>query len=240
MAGIFSRMFKIGQSEAHSIVDKLEDPIKLTEQGIRDLKNDLQGSLTSLAEVKAISIRMRKDAENNRRLAQEYERKAMLLIQKAEKGQIDPGTADRLATEALTKQSEHNTQSATAQKEYENQQAMVDKLHTNVNKLKSTISTYENELITLKARAKTAASVKKINKQLSTVDSSGTIHMLEKMKNKVQEEESLAEAYSEIATVDRSVDDEIESALGDTKQLEATDRLAALKAKMGTSSTTAQ
>ena len=36
--GIFSRLFKVGQAEAHAMVDKLEDPIKITEQGIRDLK----------------------------------------------------------------------------------------------------------------------------------------------------------------------------------------------------------
>ncbi|MBT6051046.1 MAG: PspA/IM30 family protein, partial [Candidatus Scalindua sp.] len=36
MASIFQRMFKVGQSQAHSAMDKFEDPIKMTEQGIRD------------------------------------------------------------------------------------------------------------------------------------------------------------------------------------------------------------
>jgi phage shock protein A len=232
MAGILARMFKIGQAEAHSVVDKLEDPIKLTEQGIRDLKKDLQDSLTSLAEVKAISIRMKKDAEDNRNLSQEYERKAMLLVQKAQSGQMPAADADRLATEALIKKSEHEKTSAQALSQHQTQQAMVEKLQVNINKLKSTISTYENELITLKARAKTASSVKKINQQLANVDSSGTIHMLEKMKTKVNEEESLAAAYGEIAAVETSVDDEINTALSDTRQIEANDQLAALKAKL--------
>ena len=48
---IFNRLFKIGQAEAHSAVDKLENPIKLTEQGIRDLKQQLDKSLQSLAEI---------------------------------------------------------------------------------------------------------------------------------------------------------------------------------------------
>ena len=38
---ILKKVFKIGQAEAHSLLDQLENPIKLTEQGIRDLKNDL-------------------------------------------------------------------------------------------------------------------------------------------------------------------------------------------------------
>ena len=43
MAGIFQRLFKTGQAEAHAIVDKLEDPIKLSEQAIRDLKKGSAG-----------------------------------------------------------------------------------------------------------------------------------------------------------------------------------------------------
>mgnify|MGYP001493103567 CR=1 FL=1 len=39
---IFRRIFKLIQSESHSVVDNLEDPVKLTEQGIRDLKKDYQ------------------------------------------------------------------------------------------------------------------------------------------------------------------------------------------------------
>jgi phage shock protein A len=230
--GIFNRLFKIGQSEAHALVDKLEDPIKLTEQGIRDLKKDLEASLTSLAEVKAIAIRMRKDAENNKLQSQDYERKAMLLLQKAQSGQISQGEADRLATEAIVKKDEHDKVAVHSENEYQKQQAMVDKLQNNINRLKSTISTYDNELITLKARAKTASSVKKINKQLANIDSSGTIHMLEKMKTKVDEEESLASAYGEIAGTTKTLDDEIDTVLADSKKVEAGDKLAALKAKL--------
>ncbi|HAA04036.1 MAG TPA: phage shock protein A, partial [Syntrophobacteraceae bacterium] len=39
---VLARLFKIGQAEANSVVDNLEDPIRMTEQGIRDLKRDLQ------------------------------------------------------------------------------------------------------------------------------------------------------------------------------------------------------
>ena len=38
---VFKRLFKMGEAEAHSAIDKLENPIKLTEQGIRDLKKIL-------------------------------------------------------------------------------------------------------------------------------------------------------------------------------------------------------
>ena len=57
---IFKRIFKIGQAHAHDVIDQLEDPIKMTEQGIRDLKSDLSMAMSSLAEVKSIAIRTRK------------------------------------------------------------------------------------------------------------------------------------------------------------------------------------
>ncbi|MFQ6617495.1 MAG: PspA/IM30 family protein [Fidelibacterota bacterium] len=233
MAGIFQRIFKIGQSEAHAVIDRIEDPIRLTEQGIRDLKKDLESSMRSLAEVKAVVIRLKKQAEEQQKLGADYERKAMLLLQRMEEGAISKKEAERLATEALNKKKECDERSLSLTKEYQRQQQMADKLQSNITKLKSTISTYENELITLKARAKTATSTRKINQQLSKIDSSSTIVMLEKMKDKVQEEEALAEAYSDIALEERSVDEEIDRVLEDKTKKDVKDSLSELKAKMG-------
>ena len=231
MAGVFSRLFKIGQAEAHSVVDKFEDPIKLTEQGIRDLKKDLHGSMTSLAEVKGIAIRMSKDAANSKKLAAEYERKAMLLLQKAQNGQMDMAEAERLATEAIMKKEDHAKKAIESQQRYEQQQKMVDQLQGNINKLKSTVSTYENDLITLRARAKTASSIKKINQQMARVDSSSTIAMLEKMKDKVARDEELAEAYGEMADANKSLDDELDSVIGSSDS-GSSDALAEMKRKL--------
>ena len=61
MFGVFKRLFKVAESEAHSAMDKLENPIKMTEQGIRDLKKDLEGSMKSLAQVKALTIQLKKE-----------------------------------------------------------------------------------------------------------------------------------------------------------------------------------
>jgi phage shock protein A len=60
--------------------------------------------------------------------------------------------------------------------------------------------------------------------------------MLERMKDKVAEEEALAESYAEIASESTSVDDEINNALeSGSAEVKASDSLAALKAKLGQS-----
>lgn len=229
---IFQRIFSVGKSEVNAAIDKFEDPIKMTEQGIRDLKKDLNEAMTSLAEVKGQAIRLRKQVEDNKKASADYERKAMLLLQKAQNGDIDAAEADRLATEALNRKEEADNRVAQLGQDATNQENMANQLQSQVEKLKSTIATHENELITLRARARTAAATKKINKQLAKVDSSGTISMLERMKERVEEDESLSQAYGEIAGESKSVDEEINAALK-TSSASNDDRLAALKAKMG-------
>jgi phage shock protein A len=233
---IFRRLFKVGQSEAHAVINRLEEPIKMTEQGIRDLKRDLQGAMTGLAEVKGVALRLTKEAEDAKRQSGEYERKAMLLLQRAQDGHMDLAQAERLATEALTQKESASERTARLFKDAEQQQRMAAQLQEKVGQLKTTIVAYENELITLRARAKTAASTKKINQHLAQLDSSSTIAMLERMKQKVEEDEALAQAYGEVANVDSSVDAEIDRALAGSQTENAQAKLAELKAKMGITS----
>ena len=42
MVGIFKRLFRVAEAKTHAAIDNMEDPIKMTEQGIRDLKKDLE------------------------------------------------------------------------------------------------------------------------------------------------------------------------------------------------------
>jgi len=113
---------------------------------------------------------------------------------------------------------------------------MSGQLQDKVQQLKTAITSYENELVTLRARAKTAESTKKINQHLAKVDSSSTIAMLERMKQKVEEDEALAQAYGEVGQVDTSVDAEINKALASSQPSQAQDQLQAMKAKLGITS----
>lgn len=230
---IFQRIFKMTQSETHALIDKLEDPIRMTEQGIRDLKKDLQQAMTSLAEVKSMAIRTRKDSDNKKKLAADYERKAMMLLQKMQNGEFDPADAERLASQALNQKEQLAAEAVQLAQEAERHEQMSNQLQANVNKIKSTVTTYENDLLTLKARSRTAAATKKINQQIARVDSSGTIAMLEKMRSRVEEDESLATAYGEMATADKSVDDEINAALSGGSTPSTSQSLLELKQKMG-------
>lgn len=229
---VFKRIFKIGEAETQSAIDKLEDPIKMTEQGIRDLKKDLDGALKSFAEVKAMAIRAKNDVATHQSKADDYESKAILLLKKAQTGELDASEADRLASEALTKKEEAVAALNRSKTEKAQFDKNVEQLDVNVKQLRSNISAYENELKTLKARVRVSEASAKVNKQMAQIDSTSTVSMLERMKEKVEQQEALAEAYGDISGESKSVDNEIDKALGGSSA-KASDDLAQLKAKLG-------
>ncbi|SCY30799.1 phage shock protein A (PspA) family protein [Nonlabens sp. Hel1_33_55] len=229
---IFKRLFKIGQAEANAAVNNMEDPIKMTEQGILDMKEDLNKSVEAMAQVKALAIRSKNDKEEHAATAKDYEQKAIIILKKAHSGEMDTTAADRLAKEALAKKEAAQLNVERAQKESEKFENNVAQLKSTIDTIKSNITNWENELKTLKARVKVSDATKNVNKQMAELDSTGTVSMLERMKEKVAQDEALAEAYSDMAGSRTSVDDEIDAA-ADTKQAKVDDDLAKLKAQLG-------
>lgn len=229
---LFKRLFKIGQAETNSAIDQMEDPIKMTEQGIRDMKEDLDKSLEALAQVKALAIRAKNDQDEHQNKADDYQNKAIAILKKGHKQEMDAAEADRLAKEALIQKGLSDQLVIRAKEESAKFDNNVAQLQKNIQSIKGNIGNWENELKTLKARVKVSNATKSLNKQMAQLDNSGTVTMLERMKEKVAQEEALAEAYGDIANASKSIDDEINKA-ADTSKGKAEDDLAELKAKLG-------
>lgn len=179
-----------------------------------------------------MAIRARNEGEEYKAKANDYLAKAMLLLKKAQGGDMAAAEADRLAKEALIKKEDAEGQVTRAL----NQKAQFDQnvlqMEGNVANLKQTISKWENELRTLRARVKVADATKDLNRQLSQMDSAGTVGTLERMKEKVLQKEALAEAYGEMANTAKSIDAEIDKAI-DVRGAKAESELAELKQKLG-------
>ncbi|MBD8490639.1 PspA/IM30 family protein [Echinicola sp. CAU 1574] len=229
---IFKRLFKIGEAEANAAIDKMEDPIKLTEQGIRDLREDLNKNMEALAQVKALAIRAKNDQEGYIEKKEDYHNKAVLILKKVQQGSMDATEGDRLAKEALLKKEEMQQHVARTEGEANKFNDNVAQLEKNIQTIKSSIGNWENELSTLKARVKVSKATKSLNKQMAEIDSSSTVSMLERMKEKVAQEEALAEAYGEIAGASKTIDDELEKAAS-SSEVKAEDDLSKLKNQLG-------
>jgi len=227
---LFTKLFKLIQANAHALLKKFEDPVKLAEQGIRDLKGDFDESMKNVAKMKAIVIGAKKDIEVKKQIAVDYEQKALVILKKGQNNELDSQEADRLASAALQKKQaalEEASKLSTDLKSYEQTLSMMEK---KVQELKNKIREWETEYQALKARAIVAKTTKKINQQLSTVNADSTTAMLEDMKQRITEEENLAEAYGEAAQLETSIDDEIDRVAGIDYNIQ--NSLEALKQKL--------
>lgn len=228
---IFKRLFKIGEAEANSAIDNMEDPIKLTEQGIRDLRSDLSKNLESLAQVKALAIRANNDRDSYQNKANDFHSKAVAIVTKGKEGDLDASEADRLAKEALIKKEENLALTQQAANEADKIKTSINQLESNISELKSTINKWENELQTLQARVKVSKAKTRLNKQMAELDSNNTVSMLERMKDKAAQQEALADAYADMANKSQPIEDEIAKA-ADTVGKRADDALSALKEQL--------
>jgi len=229
---IFKRLLRIGQAEIHSAVDKMEDPITMTEQGIREMRDDLEKALESLAQVRAMAIRAKNDKTKKQTNAQDYGNKAVILLTKAQKGDLAIEQAEKLAREALALKESLLTEVKALEEQQLTHEAASDEIQKNIDILKFNITKWENELKTLKSRIRVSRATKEVNKQMAQIDSNSTISMLERMKEKVEEEEALAQAYGEIAKKTTTVDEEIDKAIGDDAG-KVNEELDEIKRKLG-------
>jgi len=227
---IFQRLFKIGQAETHSAIDKLEDPIKMIEQGLRDLHTELDGANRAMAEVKAMHIRRGNELKNYKEEQESIHNKSVLLLKKAQEGVLNSQETDMLVKENLRKKAEITKKTATTEQEVNALQQQVTTLEGNVTKIKTSIAQWESELKTLRARVKVSNATQKINKQLMKMDSNSVAGMLERMKDKVLDEEALADAYGEMNRKEESHDEKVNKIIDD---LSLDEELARLKNQLG-------
>lgn len=229
--GFFQRLFRWGKSEVNSAMDSLEDPIKMADQGIKDLEADLDKSIKALATVKASCITAKNDLEKAKQDIADYQAKAMTFINAANAGKMSQEEADKLATQCLEKKSQRSRDLPQLEANYNRLQGQVTKFEETIKTLKMNIDKWKNEAKMLKARAKVSEATANVNKQLAGIDSTDTIAMLEKMKEKVNEQEALADSYLEISAGAGEAD--IDSAIAQLGGgMEAQNELEALKAQM--------
>ncbi|UJP66060.1 PspA/IM30 family protein [Mongoliitalea daihaiensis] len=231
---VLKRLFKIGQAETHSAIDKLEDPIKMIEQGLRDMREDQDRALKALAEVKAMHIKRMRELKDSISQEEDLQNKSVLLLKKAHSGEMDTIEAEGFVKENLRRKSKLSQDIKIQTEDVNNLEKQVATLEQNVNRIKAGIKQWENELATLKARIKVSSATQKINKQMTNMDSTSVVSMLERMKDRVVQDEALAQAYGEMAESSISHDEKVKKALED---ISVEDELARMKKNLGLSGT---
>ncbi len=229
---IFDRLFRIGKAEANAAVDKLEDPAKMADQILRELRSNYQQAIQGEAEIKALALQHRASELQYRNTAADWEKKANDLLDRIETKQLDEAKGTDLATKAAEAHQAAANEADQFAKMAEKEESAVAVMDLKIKQIKDQIAQTESQAQLIQSRSKTAEVSEKINKTLSNVDTDGLMATLHRMDEKASAQEFRAAAYAQIDDATMSTEQEINKALGTGSGSNALEAIKAKRTKL--------
>ncbi|HEY3352482.1 MAG TPA: PspA/IM30 family protein, partial [Polyangia bacterium] len=187
--GIFSRLGSLIKSNLNDLISKAEDPEKMLNQVLVDMRNQLVEAKKQVAVAIADEKRLKKQLDQEVAAAQEWERKAMLAVRAGDDG---------LAKEALVRKAEHDQLQGQFQQQWDSQRQAVEKLKDALRGLNNKIEEAQRKKNILIARAKRAEAQRTIQQTMQGLKDTSAFETFDRMAQKVDQIEAEAEAGLEL------------------------------------------
>ena len=224
--GIFDRFSQLLKSNINDLISKAEDPEKMLTQILADMRGQLVQAKQQVAVAIADEKRLRDQADNEYKNAQDWERRAMLAVQEGR---------DDLAKQALVRQAEHLSHAQQYEQTWQSQSAESAKLKNSLIDLNDKIEEAKRKKNLLVARQRHAVAQQKIAQTMSSLSEKSAFDAFARMEERIETNERQIKAAAEIEDVITG-----DTLQRDFKQLEkgagaisVDTQLLALKQKMG-------
>src|SRR5687767_6660598 len=224
--GIFDRLSSLLRSNINDLISRSEDPEKMLNQIITDMRGQLVKAKQQVAAAIADEKRLRDQADAEYKHSGDWEKRAMLAIQEGR---------DDLAKQALVRQAEHAGHAQQLETTWESHRAETEKLKNSLRDLNDKIEEAKRKKNLLIARQRRAQAQARIAETMSSLSEKSAFEAFARMEEKIDQNERQIKASAEI-------DEEFQGdrLAKDFKQLEkgagsmsADMQLLALKQKMG-------
>ena len=224
--GIFDRLATLLKSNINDLISRAEDPEKMLDQIVVDMRNQLARAKQQVAAAIADEKRLKDQAEAEEKAAADWEAKAMLAIKEGR---------DDLAKQALVRQSEHQEHANTLFTTWQAHQLETETLKNSLRDLNDKIEEAKRKKNLLLARQRRAQAQQKISETMSSMSEKSAFEAFARMEEKITSNERMIKASSEIDeefSGDRLSHDfkRLEKSAGSAS---ADQQLLALKQKMG-------
>jgi phage shock protein A len=156
--GIIERIIAVIKSNINHLISRSEDPEKMLNQMMIDMKEQLMNAKKQVATSIADEKRLKAQLEREMEQAQHWEKRAMQAVEAGD---------DELAREALARKAEHDTNTQQFREQWEAQKQSVDKLKDSLRLLNKKIEEAKRKKNLLIAKAKRADAQKKIHDTMS-------------------------------------------------------------------------
>ncbi len=221
--GLFDRLSAMLRSNINDLISRAENPEKMLNQLILDMKTQLSKAKQQVASAIADEKKLQSDAEALRKQAEDWERRAMMAVQEGR---------DDLAKQALGRYNEHLQSAQQLHETWLRHKAETDKLKLSLRQLNDKIEEAKRKKNILVARAKRAEAQQRIQETMSGMNDKSAFESFDRMAEKIEAIERKALAAAEIQQEFQSDD-----LMDQFKKLEykgtADQQLTDLKAKMG-------
>lgn len=229
MAGILSRFKDIMSSNINALLDKVEDPMKMIDQYLRNLESDL-------GKVKAETAAVMAEETKSKRELDECIDSINKMQTYAEKALLSGNEAD--ARTFLSKKGELNNKLISIQQTYDIAKENSTKMREMHDKLIKDISQLNTRRDELKAKMAVVNTQEKLNKIGSSVNGAiGNMSKFDEMEAKINKKLDTANAMAELnnSQKEENIDDLIAKYDNETKNTssEIDDELSELKSKLG-------
>ena len=227
MAGILSRFKDIMSSNINALLDKVEDPMKMIDQYLRNLESDL-------GKVKAETAAVMAEETKSKRELDECTDSINKMQTYAEKALLSGNEAD--ARTFLSKKGELNNKLISLQQTYNIAKENSTKMREMHDKLIKDISQLNTRRDELKAKMAVANTQEKLNKIGSSVNGAiGNMSKFDEMEAKINKKLDTANAMAELnnSQKEENIEDLIAKYDNETKNTssEIDDELSELKSK---------
>ena len=229
MAGILSRFKDIMSSNINALLDKVEDPMKMIDQYLRNLESDL-------GKVKAETAAVMAEETKSKRELDECIASINKMQTYAEKALLSGNEAD--ARTFLSKKGELNNKLISIQQTYDIAKENSTKMREMHDKLIKDISQLNTRRDELKAKMAVVNTQEKLNKIGSSVNGAiGNMSKFDEMEAKINKKLDTANAMAELnnSQKEENIDDLIAKYDNETKNTssEIDNELSELKSKLG-------
>ncbi len=191
--GFFDRLSRLLRANLNDLVSKAEDPVKILDQAVADMQDDLVKLRQAVAMAIASQKRLKNQAEQAESQARTWYERAELALKKNE---------DELAREALTRRKTFQETATALGKQVQNQDAQVETLKKSLVALEGKIAEARTKKDMLKARAQAAQAQQQLQNAVGSMGTNSAMSAFERMEDKVQSLEASSQAAAELAGAD--------------------------------------
>ncbi len=187
--GIWDRFSTMFRSNLNDLISRAENPEKMLNQLIVDMKTQLGKAKQQVASAIADEKKLQADAEALRKQAEDWERRAMLAVQEGK---------DDLAKQALMRYNEALQGAQQLHDTWLKHRAETEKLKLSLRQLNDKIEEAKRKKNILLARAKRAEAQQRIQETMSGMSDKGAFESFERMAEKIEAQERKAIASAEL------------------------------------------